>query len=138
MSLTYPMIHSLFGPLPLGMADEPAGAPEGDKGGAAVAEPKAPKQKPAPKGKTRPKLPGPRHLPPYKVLLHNDDKNTFEHVILTLIELTPLDFDEATQITFEADESGVALVLVTHKERAELYQEQFKSKSLVVTIEPAE
>ena len=102
MSLTYPMIHSLFGPLPLGMADEPAGAPEGDKGGAAVAEPKAPKQKPAPKGKTRPKLPGPRHLPPYKVLLHNDDKNTFEHVILTLIELTPLDFDEATQITFEA------------------------------------
>jgi hypothetical protein len=29
-------------------------------------------------------------------------------------------------------------VLVTHKERAELYVDQFKSKSLTVTIEPAE
>jgi ATP-dependent Clp protease adaptor protein ClpS len=34
--------------------------------------------------------------------------------------------------------SGVALVLVTHKERAELYVEQFASKRLTVTIEPAE
>ena len=33
---------------------------------------------------------------------------------------------------------ALALVTVTHKERAELYQEQFQSKSLTVTIEPAE
>ena len=38
----------------------------------------------------------------------------------------------------EADDTGVALILTTHKERAELYQEQFTSKGLVVTIEPAE
>ena len=30
------------------------------------------------------------------------------------------------------------MLLVTHKERAELYQEQFESKGLTVTIEPAE
>ena len=28
--------------------------------------------------------------------------------------------------------------VVTHKERAELYKDQFSSKSLTVTIEPAE
>ena len=38
----------------------------------------------------------------------------------------------------EAQETGVSLLLVTHKEKAELLQEQFKSKSLIVTIEPAE
>ena len=38
----------------------------------------------------------------------------------------------------EAHETGIALLLVTHKERAELYQEQFQSKGLTVTIEPAE
>jgi ATP-dependent Clp protease adapter protein ClpS len=38
----------------------------------------------------------------------------------------------------EAHTTGVALVLTTHRERAELYQEQFKSRRLTVTIEPAE
>ena len=53
-------------------------------------------------------------------------------------ELTPLNEQEATLRMKEADDSGVALILTTHKERAELYQEQFTSKGLVVTIEPAE
>ena len=33
----------------------------------------------------------------------------------------------------EADKTDVALLLTTHKERAELYQEQFTSKGLTVT-----
>jgi ATP-dependent Clp protease adapter protein ClpS len=36
----------------------------------------------------------------------------------------------------EAHTTGVSLVLVTHKERAELYEEQFRSVLLTVTIEP--
>ena len=86
--------------------------------------------------KPKPKLPG--MLPPWKVLLHNDDKNSFDFVILTIVGLTPLNAQDATLRTLEAHETGVALLLVTHKERAELYQDQFKSKGLVVTIEPAE
>ena len=31
----------------------------------------------------------------------------------------------------------VALLLVTHRERAELIQEQFQTRGLTVTIEPA-
>jgi len=83
---------------------------------------------------SRPRL---DELPPYRVLLHNDDVNSYIYVVQTIIELTPVVVDRAVEITLEADTSGVALVLVTHKERAELYAEQFASKRLTVTIEPA-
>ena len=80
----------------------------------------------------------PKQLPPYKVLLHNDDKNDMGHVILSIIELTPLKEQDALLRMKEAHKTGVALLLVTHKERAELYQEQFQTKGLITTIEPAE
>ena len=77
-------------------------------------------------------------LPPFRVILHNDDVNSFEHVIRTILQLTPLKEPEAVQRTLEAHETGSALLLVTHKERAELYVEQFASKQLTVTCEPDE
>lgn len=80
----------------------------------------------------------PKPLPLFRVILHNDDKNTFEHVVTTILSLTPLKEQDALLRTKEAHDSGCALLLVTHKERAELYQEQFQSASLVVTIEPTE
>jgi ATP-dependent Clp protease adaptor protein ClpS len=72
------------------------------------------------------------------VLLHNDDKNEVRFVVKTIVELTPLNELDAKARTEEAHESGVALLLTTHKERAELYMEQFESKGLTVTIEAAE
>lgn len=78
----------------------------------------------------------PKQLPPFKILLHNDDKNTFDHVILSILRLTPLAQEEAIVRTLEAHEAGVALLLVTHKERAELYVEQFASVGINLTIEP--
>ena len=80
----------------------------------------------------------PKKLPPFKVLLHNDDVNTFEHVLRSVVRLTAISPKEALLKTLEAHESGVSLLLVTHKERAELYVEQFASLSLIVTMEPAE
>ncbi len=80
----------------------------------------------------------PKQLPPYRVLLHNDDLNTVDYVVATICELTSLGRPRAVLTTLEADKLGVSLVLVTHKERAELYQDQFHSKGLTVTIEPAE
>lgn len=88
--------------------------------------------------KTKPVRKPPQPLPPWKVLLHNDDKNDMQHVILSIVELTPLNEQDAVNRMKEAHDTGVALILVTHKERAELYQEQFQSKGLTVTIEPAE
>lgn len=86
--------------------------------------------------KPAPVKPPTRQLPPYKVLLHNDDVNEIDYVIQTITSLTTLNQDQAKQRTHEADKQGLSLLLVTHKERAELYQEQFTSKQLTVTIEP--
>src|SRR5438552_17886571 len=93
--------------------------------------------KPKRQVKTAPKQKPPQPLPPWKVLLHNDDKNEVLFVVKTVMELTPLNEQDAKQRTLEANDTGVALLLTTHKERAELYQEQFQSKGLIVTIEPA-
>lgn len=101
---------------------------EDGSGGAATAL--APAKKP---DTGKPKT---RQLPPFKVLLHNDDVNSFEHVILSIVRLTSLQMKEAVVRTLEAHETGLSLLLVTHKERAELYQEQFASFNLTVTIEP--
>jgi ATP-dependent Clp protease adaptor protein ClpS len=100
-------------------------------GGTAVAEPKK-------KNKKSPKKSPPGLLPLWKVLLHNDDKNAMDFVILSIVELTPLNEQDAKLKMIEAHETGVALLLTTHKERAELYKDQFQSKGLTVTIEPAE
>ena len=78
----------------------------------------------------------PRLLPPWKVILHNDDNNELEDVVRTIYRLTPLSPEEATTRTLEAHESGAALLLVTHQERAELYVEQFASCGLTATAEP--
>ncbi len=108
-------------------------APGGGKEGAGTAT-----AKPKSKGKKAPKKRPPEMLPPWKVLLHNDDKNDMFFVARTIMELTPLKQEEAVLRMKEAHETGVALLLVTHKERAELYKDQFESKGLTVSIEPAE
>ena len=105
---------------------------EGSDTGTTVATPQT---KTAPP-QTRPDRPKPRQVPPYKVLLHNDDVNNFEHVVRSIIKLTPLSLEEAFTRTLEAHETGVALLLVTHQERAELYCEQFATFHLTVTTEP--
>lgn len=80
----------------------------------------------------------PKSLPPFRVLLHNDDVNLDVYVVETIVQLTPLGVARAKAAMAEAHHRGVSLLLVTHKERAELYADQFTSKRLTVTIEPAE
>jgi hypothetical protein len=41
------------------------------------------------------------------------------------------------EAAFEAQMAGIAIVLVTHRERAELYQDQFLARGVRVMIEPA-
>jgi ATP-dependent Clp protease adapter protein ClpS len=53
-----------------------------------------------------------------------------------VLQLTPLSKEEAIARTLEAHQTGVALLLVTHQERAELHVEQFASYGLTVTAEP--
>ena len=109
--------------------EEPKQDPAEPQGGGAAAV-IAPVKKPAPPTRK------PKQLPPFKVLLHNDDVNTFDHVIRSVVRLTPIPPEEAVVKAIEAHETGVALLLVTHLERAELYAEQFATLNVTVTIEP--
>lgn len=84
-----------------------------------------------------PEVAPPRPLRGWAVLLHNDDVNEIGFVVRTVVEVARLPVPEALERTIEADASGLALVLVTHREHAELIQEQFQSRGLTVTIEPA-
>lgn len=77
-------------------------------------------------------------LPPYAVILHNDDHNDMLHVVHSLVicvpEVTP---DQAVEIMMEAHNSGQALVVVCPLERAELYRDRLESRGLTATIEKA-
>jgi len=80
--------------------------------------------------------------PRWKVILLNDDVTTFEFVIDLLKSLFKKPHDEAVRLTHEIHNSGSALIVVTSKERAELYVDQVKSLArprgypLTATMEP--
>ena len=80
---------------------------------------------------------GVQALPPWKLMLHHDDENEFMYVVDTITMLTPLQSSEATRRKLEAQHEGVAPLLTTHRERAELYVNQFGRRNLTVSIEPA-
>ena len=86
-------------------------------------------------------VPGPRTptetLPPWNVLLHNDDVNEMGFVIEALCRFARLSVPTATRCTMEAHKKGLSLILATHREHAELVAEQLASLRLTVTIEPA-
>jgi len=89
-----------------------------------------------PRERKSPRKSPPRLLPPWKVILHNDDANDILKVVHVIRQLTPLSKEEAVVRTLEAHETGAALLLVTHQERAELYTEQFATYGLTATAEP--
>ena len=74
-------------------------------------------------------------LPPWKVLLHNDDVNDIGYSVDAIIALTPLNRHAAMLRMLEAHQRQMSLLLTTHREHAELLEEQFRSKRLKVTIE---
>jgi ATP-dependent Clp protease adaptor protein ClpS len=75
-------------------------------------------------------------MPLYKVLLHNDDRNTMDHVVKALRQVFKFDEQECVRIMLEAQDQGVALCIVEPLEQAELHRDQLASFSLVATIEP--
>jgi ATP-dependent Clp protease adaptor protein ClpS len=83
-----------------------------------------------------------RPSPLWRVLLHNDDITTFDFVIELLRTVFYKDASEAIRLTNEVHETGIAVVTVTHRERAELYVDQVRSLArprgfpLRATIEP--
>ncbi|MEA5582283.1 ATP-dependent Clp protease adapter ClpS [Nodularia harveyana UHCC-0300] len=77
--------------------------------------------------------------PRYRVLIHNDDYNSMEHVVQSLLTtVSSLTQPQAVSIMMEAHTSGLALVITCEQEHAEFYCETLKGHGLSSTIEPEE
>ena len=78
------------------------------------------------------------HLPPYSVILHNDESHSMEYVVQALVKSVPeLSTERATEIMLEAHTSDRAVVVSCPLERAELYRDRIRTFGLGVTIEKA-
>ncbi len=76
-------------------------------------------------------------LPPYKVILFNDDYNDMDYVVAVLLRLiNHLTEPAAIEIMLTAHLMGNAVVVVCPKESAEYYQERLLGYGLTATIEP--
>jgi ATP-dependent Clp protease adaptor protein ClpS len=76
------------------------------------------------------------HIPRYKVLLHNDDKNSMDHVVMVLKRVFNFGQHICEQIMMEAHRNGVALCIVEPLEQAEFHRDRILSYFLIATIEP--
>jgi ATP-dependent Clp protease adaptor protein ClpS len=106
--------------------------------------PTATKPKPAasPKEKTK-------QLPPYNVILLNDEEHSYDYVVHMLKSLFGHTDEKGYQLAKTVDTQGRAIVLTTHKEKAELKRDQIQAfgadhridackGSMSAEIEPAE
>jgi ATP-dependent Clp protease adaptor protein ClpS len=90
-----------------------------------------------------------RRQPPYAVILHNDDLNTMEFVVLVLRKVFGYTVEKCVELMLEAHEKGRAAVWVGALEVAELKADQVRScgpdpvqkargaQPLGVSVEPA-
>ncbi|MGC8454112.1 MAG: ATP-dependent Clp protease adapter ClpS [Cylindrospermopsis raciborskii] len=75
--------------------------------------------------------------PNYKVIVLNDDFNTFEHVAKSLIKYIPgMTTEQAWELTNQVHYEGQAIVWVGPQEQAELYHQQLRRAGL--TMAPLE
>ncbi len=87
-------------------------------------------------------------LPPFHVVLIDDDDHTYAYVIKMLRELFGFTYEQAYELSTEVDNEGRAVVDTTSKERAEFKRDQIhafgrddlldrSAGSMTSVIEPA-
>jgi ATP-dependent Clp protease adaptor protein ClpS len=65
-----------------------------------------------------------RRLPPYNVVILNDEEHTFDYVIELLVKLFRHSVAKAEELALRIHNTGRAVVFTTHKELAELKRDQ--------------
>lgn len=68
-----------------------------------------------------------RQVPPFNVILENDDHHSFEFVVGVMIKALGFSQERALQVTNQAHTSGRAIVWTGPKEVAELKVEQIRT-----------
>jgi len=88
-------------------------------------------------------------LPPYNVVLLDDDDHSYEYVILMLKRIFGHPVEKAYEMALEVDATGRVVVATTNLEQAELKRDQIQSfgpdpliprckGSMSATVEPAQ
>ncbi|MEA2300525.1 MAG: ATP-dependent Clp protease adaptor protein ClpS [Solirubrobacteraceae bacterium] len=73
----------------------------------------------------------------WKVIVRNDNHNTFDHVATTLARVVPgVNLDQGYAMADRIHNTGLAVVWTGEKEQAELYWEQLRDAGL--TMAPLE
>jgi ATP-dependent Clp protease adaptor protein ClpS len=112
--------------------------------GAAIGRSGAKKRKPSRKRRAKS-----RKLPPFNVILLNDEEHTDEYVVEMLGKVFAMPLEAGGGLVKALDSAGRAIVMTTHKELAELKREQIEefgadwrlpqSKGpMAAVVEPAE
>ena len=92
--------------------------------------------------------PDPKPLPPYHVVLLDDDDHSYAYVIEMLGKLFAHPAEQAYQLAKTVDTQGRVIVCTTHKEKAELKRDQVhaygrdvrmatSAGSMTAVVEPA-
>jgi ATP-dependent Clp protease adaptor protein ClpS len=92
---------------------------------------KRPRTRTKTKTRSRPKV-----EPPWRVLLHNDDLNSMDHVVRSLQEVFELGYADANAIMQEAHCTGVALCAIEPRSFAARHRQCLQALGLVATMEP--
>jgi len=71
----------------------------------------------------------------YKVILHDDNHNTFEHVIDTIIDVCGYNYLQAVQCTILVNEMKRCAIFEDHYNDCEIVLKLMKRQGLKVTIE---
>ncbi len=111
-----------------------------ESAGSSIAAP----QKVSPSKKRKPSL-----MPPFHVILLNDDDHTYEYVIEMLKVLFAFPDEKGFLLAKEVDREGRVILMTTHKELAELKRDQIHAYgadqrvatckgSMSATVEPAD
>jgi ATP-dependent Clp protease adaptor protein ClpS len=88
-------------------------------------------------------------LPPYNVILLDDDDHSYEYVILMLKRIFGHPVEKGYEMALEVDATGRVIVATTNLEQAELKRDQIQSfgpdpliprckGSMSATVEPAQ
>ena len=77
-----------------------------------------------------------RLLPPYKVVVHNNDYNTFEEVIRILMKaVSTITYEQAVAYAYEVHNTGACVPFTGPKERAEAVAAVIRTIGIKVTVE---
>ena len=68
-----------------------------------------------------------RRVPPYNVILENDDDHSFEFVVGVIVKALGYNLERAFQLTHQAHTGGRAVVWTGPKEVAELKADQIRT-----------